>query len=141
MNKGKLSRSLVLSTGTLATAVTGTNVGDNTVAIVGTSTDSVIKILVANGQATVVDSFVAADNEPILPNSRMHQNNVDLIVLMLTPRERKLLTAASWDFVVNVSVNVIHFVGGAVFRTSVHCKMTALTCQQVSEHQLPSGCH
>ena len=43
---------LDLGPGTLATAtaVTGTNVGDNTVAIVGTSTGSVIKI---NGHAFV----------------------------------------------------------------------------------------
>ena len=78
---------LDLGPGTLATSVTGTNVGANTVAIVGTSTGTIHKVLVANGQATIVDSFEAGDGDPILPGTVMHQNNVDLIVL--TPRRVK----------------------------------------------------
>ena len=81
-----------LGPGTLATSVTGTNVGDNTVAIVGTSAGNIIKILIADGQATIVDSFKAADNEAILSGTRMHPNNVDLIVL--TPRRVKRMKIA-----------------------------------------------
>lgn len=83
---------LDLGPGTLATSVTGTNVGANTVAIVGTSTGTIHKVLVANGQATIVDSFEAGDGDPILPGTVMHQNNVDLIVL--TPRRVKRMKIA-----------------------------------------------
>ena len=78
--------------GSLGTSVTGTVVGENTVAIVGTQQGRIIKVLIANGQATVVDSFKAADNEAILPGTRMHPNNVDLIVL--TPRRVKRMKIA-----------------------------------------------
>jgi len=81
-----------LGSGTLATSITGTNVGDNMVAIVGTKSGQIIKILLANGQANVVDTFEAADDEPILPGTRMHENNVDLLVL--TPRRLRRLKIA-----------------------------------------------
>ena len=83
---------LDLGADTLGSAVTGANVGDNTVAIVGTSQGTIIKILLAGGRASVVDSFKAADNEPILSGTRMHRNNVDLIVL--TPRRVKRIQIA-----------------------------------------------
>ena len=81
-----------LGPGTLATAVTATSVGDNTVAIVGTQASTVIKVLLADGEATVVDSFVAAEGEPVLAGTRMHPNNVELLVLTPT-RLRRLKIA------------------------------------------------
>ena len=81
-----------LGPGTLATAVTATSVGDNTVAIVGTQAGTVIKVLLADGEATVVDSFVAAEGEPVLAGTRMHPNNVELLVLTPT-RLRRLKIA------------------------------------------------
>lgn len=83
---------LDLGVDTLGSAVTGANVGDNTVAIVGTTEGRIIKVLLAAGRANIVDSFKAADNEPILAGTRMHPNNVDLIVL--TPRRVKRLQIA-----------------------------------------------
>ena len=83
---------LDLGADTLGSAVTGANVGDNTVAIVGTSQGTIIKILLAGGRASIVDTFKAADNEPILSGTRMHRNNVDLIVL--TPRRVKRIQIA-----------------------------------------------
>ena len=62
---------LDLGADTLGSAVTGANVGDNTVAIVGTSGGSIIKVLVADGRASIVDSFQVADNEPILSGTRI----------------------------------------------------------------------
>jgi len=71
---------LMTETG-LATAITGTTVGNNLVAIVGTQRGEIIKVLIAEHQAMVVDRFIAVKGEPILSGTRMHQNNVDLLIL------------------------------------------------------------
>jgi len=85
--------SLSLPRGSLATAITATNVGGNTMAIVGSDSGSIFKILVTSGQAAIIDSFQVAAGEPILQGTSMHSNNLDLLVL--TPRRVIRLKIAS----------------------------------------------
>jgi hypothetical protein len=80
-----------LPAGTLATAVTGTALAGSLVAIVGTADGDIIKVVLWPGgsqEALLVDSFKAAENEPILPGTTLAPDSgggvVDLLVL--TPR-------------------------------------------------------
>jgi len=76
---------------TLATSVTAATVSSNLVAIIGTSQGDIIKVLLMNGEATIVDSFKAVDNEPIL-QAIVEADEEKLLVL--TPRRLRRLKMA-----------------------------------------------
>ena len=90
---------LRLPAGSLATAVTGVTLGPpgatSLVAIVGTADGDIIKVVLWSGggqDAILVDTFKAAENEPILPGTTLAPDNVDLIVL--TPRRVRRVNIA-----------------------------------------------
>ena len=77
----------------LGTAVLGTTVGNNMVALVGTSQGKMVKALLTLGWPSVVETFrVAPEGEPILPGTVMHENNIEILVL--TPRRLRRVKAA-----------------------------------------------
>ena len=77
----------------LGTAVLGTTVGNNMVALVGTSQGKMVKALLTLGRPSVVETFrVAPEGEPILPGTVMHENNIEILVL--TPRRLRRVKAA-----------------------------------------------
>ena len=89
-----ISQEIGLSLGNhLGTAVTGSTIGDNMVALVGTNQGKMIKVLLTLGRPDVVETFRAApDGEMVLPGTVMHENNID--VLVLTPRRLRRVRAA-----------------------------------------------
>jgi plexin A len=97
--------SLRLPAGSLATAVTGVTLGGpgatSLVAIVGTADGDIMKVVLwgtgsgGGGQdAVLVDTFKAAENEPILPGTTLAPapNSTDLIVL--TPQRLRRVKIA-----------------------------------------------
>lgn len=110
----------------LGSSVTGTTVGTNMVAMVGTSQGKIVKVLL-DGRPAIVETFRAApEGEPILPGTVMHENNVEILVL--TPRRLRKVKAAD--------CNKIGFCGECLSRRDPFCGW----CSLQNECSLQSEC-